>query len=104
MALPAVGQGEQVGDGNTSETLNVGRAGQPVQFGGTNTATLGFYGATPTAQLASSAQAAVGTTAAVQITATQFGFSTSTQPDAIVRLVNQLRADLVTAGLIKGSA
>lgn len=103
MALPQVGDGEQVGDGNTSETLNVGRSGQPVQFGGTNTATMGFYGATPAAQPTSSNEAAAATTAAVSVSATQWGFSTSTQANAIVTLVNQLRADLVTLGIIKGS-
>lgn len=103
MALPGIGDGEQVGDGNTSETLNVGRSGQPVQFGGTNTATLGWYGATPVSQRTSSNQAAVGTTAAVSISATQWGFSTSTQANAFVTLINQIRSDLVTLGLLKGS-
>ena len=32
------------------------------------------------------------------------GFATSGQADALVTLVNQLRSDLVSAGLIKGSA
>lgn len=104
MALPAVGDGQQAGDGNTNETLNVGRSGQPVQFGGVSTATLGFFGATPTAQLASSSQAATASTAAVSVSATQWGFSTSTQADAVITLVNRLRADLVTLGLIKGAA
>ena len=49
MALPKIGDGEQIGDGNTNETLNVGRAGQPVQLGGTG-GTVGFYGATPVAK------------------------------------------------------
>lgn len=60
--------------------------------------------------------AALGTTAAT--TTTPWGFATSTQADAIATrvnqlrvdslsqtvLVNQLRSDLVTLGLIKGSA
>ena len=50
MALPKVGDGQQVGDGNSGETLNVGRAGVPVQFGGVSTALVGFYGATPVDQ------------------------------------------------------
>lgn len=49
MALPKIGDGEQIGDGNTNEVLNVGRAGQPVQIGGSS-GTVGFYGATPVAQ------------------------------------------------------
>lgn len=103
MALPAVGDGQQVGDGNTGETLLVGRTGQPVQFGGTNTATVGFYGATPIAQQSGAGQAAAASTAAVSISATQWGYSTSTQATAIVTLVNQIRSDLVDLGLIKGS-
>ena len=46
----------QVGDGNSGETMNVGRAGVPVQFGGTN-GTVGFFGATPVAQQATVAAA-----------------------------------------------
>ena len=49
MALPKVGDGEQIGDGNTNEVMNVGRAGQPVQIGGSS-GTVGFYGATPVVQ------------------------------------------------------
>lgn len=49
MALPKIGDGEQIGDGNTNETLNVGRAGQPVQLGGTS-GTVGFYGTAPIAK------------------------------------------------------
>lgn len=67
------------------------------------TDTLGFYGATPSAQPTSSNEAAAAATAAVSISATQWGFSTSTQANAAITLVNQLRADLVTLGLIKGS-
>lgn len=87
--------------------------------------TQGFFGATPATQPASASQAvvtvsavtAVGTAAAVT-GAAHYGFATSTQADAIVARVNQLvtdvgglgtlldelRANLVTLGLIKGSA
>ena len=41
----------QVGDGNSGETMNVGRAGVPVQLGGTG-GTIGMFGATPAAQAA----------------------------------------------------
>lgn len=41
----------QVGDGNSGETTNVGRAGVPVQLGGTG-GTIGMFGATPVAQAA----------------------------------------------------
>jgi hypothetical protein len=46
----------QVGDGNVGETLDVGRAGVPVQVGGTS-GTVGFFGATPVAQQATIAAA-----------------------------------------------
>ena len=49
MALPGIGDGEQIGDGNLGETLNVGRAGQPLQLGGTS-GTIGFYGKSPIAR------------------------------------------------------
>jgi hypothetical protein len=52
MALPKIGDGEQVGDGNTSEVLNVGRSGQSLQLGGAASTTVGFYGATPVVQRA----------------------------------------------------
>ena len=74
MALPAVGDGYQVGDGNTGEDLLVGRTGQPVQFGGSAAAELGFFGATPAAQPAATNQAAIASTAAVSVSATQWGF------------------------------
>lgn len=52
MALPKIGDGEQVGDGNTGEVLNVGRSGQSLQLGGAASTTVGFYGATPVVQRA----------------------------------------------------
>lgn len=59
---------------------------------------LGFYGATPAARTAFSA-AAVATTVAISTTTTKWGFETSTQANAIVSLVNEIRAALVTLGL-----
>lgn len=63
---------------------------------------LGFHNATPVIQRAGAAQAAVGTTAATQTN--PWGFSTQAQADAIVTLVNEIRAALVEKGLIKGAA
>lgn len=71
---------------------------------GTASSRIGFFAAAPAAQPASSNQGAVASTAAASVSATQWGYSTSTQANAIVTLVNQLRADLVTLGLIKGAA
>jgi hypothetical protein len=61
---------------------------------------IGFSGATGVP--AGANQAAVGTTAAT--TTSPWGFGSSTQANALITLVNQLRADLVELGLIKGSA
>ncbi len=72
-----------------------------IDIGAAATSKEGFYGAAPIVQPTSAGEAAVATTAAT--TTTPFGFSTSTQANAIVTLVNQLRADLVALGLIKGS-
>lgn len=66
------------------------------------TTTIQGSGVAPTGVLASANQAAVTTTAATSTT--PYGFSTTTQANAIVTLVNQLRSDLITAGTIKGSA
>lgn len=72
-----------------------------------------FFGKTPIVQPSGAAQAAVATTAitTAATTTTPWGFATSTQADnlaAIVAanrtLVNQMRADLVSLGLIKGAA
>lgn len=65
------------------------------------TVKLGFHGATPTAQRAGSAQAAVATTAATN--STPYGFS-EVQANGIVTLLNEIRATLVEKGLMKGSA
>jgi hypothetical protein len=65
-------------------------------------ATLGFYGVAPIAQRAGAAQAAVATTGSTQTT--PFGYTTAAQADAIVTLVNELRAWAVVQGFIKGAA
>jgi UDP-N-acetyl-D-mannosaminuronic acid transferase (WecB/TagA/CpsF family) len=72
-------------------------------FGAATNNPVGFFGTTPANQPTSANQAAVISTAAVSISATQFGYATSTQATGIVTLLNQIRADLVTLGLIKGS-
>ena len=67
-------------------------------FGLTSSEKIIFYGATPAARTAFTA-AAVVTTVAVSTTSNIWGFSTSTQANAIVTLVNEIRAALVTLGL-----
>ena len=101
MALPAIGDGEQIGDGNTNETLNVGRSGQPVKVQPSASGTLGFWGAAATTQPASAYQAALANTTA---TSGGFGFSTSANFTAFTNQLENIRASLVTAGLLKGSA
>lgn len=62
---------------------------------------LAFYGGTPMAR-STLAAAAIATTVAVSTTTgaiTSWGFSTSTQADAIVTLANELRALVVALGL-----
>lgn len=63
---------------------------------------VGFYGTAPVARRASSAQAAVGTAASTKTSPA--GFATTTQANAIVTLVNEIRTVLVNVGLMKGSA
>jgi hypothetical protein len=72
-----------------------------VVVGNATTDTIGFYGATATAQIASADQAAV-TNPTFNAT-----FSNTELQNAFVatnKLLNKLRADLVTLGLIKGAA
>ncbi len=71
-------------------------------LGQTITSKVGFW-ATVTTQPTATQQAAVISTAAISSSATAYAYITSTQADGIVRLVNQLRNDLVSLGLIKGS-
>ena len=49
-ALPTVGSGLQIGDGDIAEALLVGNQGQPVIVGAMSTSTVGFYGTTPVVQ------------------------------------------------------
>lgn len=72
-----------------------------VRLGQSATDKISFYGATPIVQRSGAAQAAVATTAATA--STPYGYSEA-QANAIVALVNELRAAMVAAGLIKGSA
>lgn len=69
------------------------------QVGASAAHKLGFYGATPVTQPTSSSQAAVTAT----VTTTQTTTTLKADLAACVTLVNQLRSELVTLGLIKGS-
>lgn len=72
------------------------------QLGTGTTQKLAFHGSTAVVQRAGAAQNAVATTASTQTT--PFGYTTQAQADAIVTLVNELRAALTEKGLIKGSS
>lgn len=104
--------------GATAATLD----GISTVLGASSTTPLAFYGVTPTTQPTSANQAAVATTAITAIATTAatssgaFGFTSAqangiiaglnsliTSRDAILVLLNQLRSDLVTVGMIKGS-
>ena len=85
----------------TSNVLKTPLSPDGMVVGQSATDKIGFYGATPVAQRAGAAQAAVTTTAATSTT--PFGYSQA-QADAIVALVNEMRAALVAVGIIKGAA
>jgi len=111
---------------NSVTTTIAGNTGYPDGYSVGTAATdkVGFYGATPAVQPAATAQSAIATTAITTVvttaatSTTPYGFTTSTQADAIVAavnslisrvsadvtLTNQVRSDLVTLGIIKGSA
>lgn len=94
--------GKYIGDGNPDGC----------SLGSATTEKISFYGVTPVTQPTSASQAAV-TTSVITTAATStspWGFATSTQADAVATivaanrtLVNQIRSELVTLGLIKGS-
>jgi hypothetical protein len=73
-------------------------------LGNSTSAKVGFWNATPSSQRAATNQADPGSAAAVSVSATQYGFGTSTQANSLINFVWQLRQDLVTLGIIKGGA
>lgn len=93
---------EYLGSGNDDGVL----------LGRSTTDKIGFYGlATPIVQPSATAQSAVATTALTTITdivttASLTGAFNSvvTRVTALITLVNQMRSDLVSLNLLKGSA
>lgn len=83
------------------KTIAVG-TGNGTKIAGSTSQKLGFYGVTAIAQRNGAVQAAVVTTGSTSTT--PFGYTTAAQADAIVTLVNELRAWAVAQGFIKGSA
>jgi hypothetical protein len=72
-------------------------------FGQSSSDLISFFNATPVAQRAGGAGAGVscGTTAAS--TTTPWGFTTSTQANQLTALVVEMRATLVSLGLMAGT-
>lgn len=69
----------------------------------TSGSTIGFFGASQVVQPANAAQAALTLTTVLQ-GASAYGFTTNTGLTAFVAQVENIRASLVTLGLLKGSA
>jgi len=95
--------GVKISDSKTL-TLGVGTnialdTGTGTIIGTTASQKLGFYGITPKIQPSSANQAAV----AAYVGGAN-GYSTTTQAQAIITLVNEIRTTLVNLGLMKGSA
>jgi hypothetical protein len=80
---------KQLSDGNPDGTV-LGQSANDL---------IGFYNASPVVQRSGSIQAAVPTTAPTN--ASPYGFS-QTQAQAIITLLNEIRATLVGVGLMKG--
>lgn len=72
------------------------------QIGTATAQKLALHGATPVIQRAGAAQVAAATTGSTNTT--PYGFTTSAQANAIVTLLNEIRAALVEKGIIKGAA
>lgn len=66
-------------------------------FGESASALIAFYGGTPAAR--PSAPTAVATTVSISTTTTKWGYSTSTQANAIVTAVNTLIGIVTSLGL-----
>ena len=91
---PKIGDGQQMGDGNVEEGLNVGRSGQPVNVQPSATGTIGSYGKTPATQRAAAIQAAsvVSATSWASVVSNQAAFNA------------EVAATLTGLGLWKGAA
>ena len=70
------------------------------KIGTGTTQKLAFHNSTPVIQRSGAAQAAVATTGSTTLA---FGYTTAAQADAIVTLLNEIRATLVEKGLMTGA-
>lgn len=96
--------GKALGVATSNPTLDGLKVPSVFEAGGDGTSLkAAFFGVTPVVRPTSTLQAAAASTAPVSISATQWAFASSAQAQAVLTLVNQLRAELVTLGLITGS-
>lgn len=77
--------------------MNDGNVGAGHVFGKTSSDKIAFFGGTPTTRPSSAT--AVATTVAISTTTTKWGYSTSTQANAIVTAVNALIGIVTSLGL-----
>lgn len=75
----------------------------PQQVAPTSLSAFSVWGAAATTQPSATNQADIISTAAVSISATQWGYTTSTQATGIVSLLRAIRDALVASGNMKGS-
>lgn len=86
----------------TTTGSNTTGGSSPWLGGSTTTNAIGFYGVTPTAQLADATQTTI--TATWVAISSGFGFQTSDQVVSIIAQMKQIAYVLKTLGLWKGSA
>lgn len=108
MALPTIGDGEQVGDGNPNETLVVGGVAQGVQVGrGAATVQLGVSGATVKVGVTGATMQFMGVTAAAHVTAilsaATASFSSTAHANAAIDAINSILTALQNAGIMASS-
>ena len=99
MALPQIGDGEQVGDGNLNETLIVGKSTQPIKVGAATTTTVGFFGATPVARGSFVSTQSINALSVSGVV----GFTSSTSLSSLIEKVNSMAALLASLGLTAAS-
>jgi hypothetical protein len=92
----------QVGDGNTNETIQIGRTAQAVQVGGSASTLVAFHGASPVDQGGFIATIS-HTFIEGSVSASAFvGFSLG-QVSSLLTLVNRMQAIMVEKGLMAAS-
>lgn len=99
MALPKIGDGEQVGDGNRDERLVVGAGTQPVQVGNSTSGTVAFFGGTPASRGSFVSTQSINALSVSGVV----GFTSSTSLSSVVEKLNSIAALLASLGLTASS-